>query len=415
MPRPGQVIVLCVIALLTLGIVMVTSAGLTIDARHAVSLKGMLTGRPVIYALCAVAMMFLASCVRIERLRGPLDGGAARRLVLTPATWIACLAIICLGLVYVEGFGREVNNARRWVYLGPASLRLSFQPSELAKWGMVLIIATWIVHLGRERMRRFLTGLVPALAVIMLVCALIVLEDLGTAVLIGAVALYLLLAGGARWWHIGVLFPLPAAGVVLAVLTSEYRRARILAFLDPYADPQGTGYHMIQSMVAVAEGKVTGRGLGHGVYKFGYLPEDTTDFLFAVICEELGVFGAALVIFLYVLLLLAGASIARRQPEPLARYVALGIIATIGTQAVMNLMVVTGLAPTKGIALPLLSSGGTGWILTAACLGLLVGMDRRAEARAVEAGVEQAATGSAGAPAVLSIGAPRALAAPAAS
>ena len=381
MLRPGQTIVICVIALLTLGIVMVTSAGLTIDEQHAVSLSGMLTGRPVLYALGAVAMMFLASWVRVEWLRGPMEGSAARRILLTPVTWLGILSVLCLCLVYVDGFGKEVNDARRWIHLGPASLKLSFQPSEVAKWAMIFVIAAYIVHLGNERMKRFATGLVPALAITMLVCALIVLEDLGTAVLIGAVALFLLFAGGARWWHIGILFPLPAAGVVLAVLTSEYRRARILAFLDPYADPQGTGYHMIQSMVAVAEGKVTGRGLGHGVYKFGYLPEDTTDFLFAVICEELGLFGAALVVFLYLLLLFAGASIARRQSEPLARFVALGIVATIGMQAVMNLMVVTGLAPTKGIALPLLSSGGTGWILTAACLGLLVGMDRRAAGR----------------------------------
>lgn len=406
MPRPGQTIIICVIALLTLGIVMVTSAGLTIDARHAVSLKGMLTGRPVLYALCAVAMMFAASCVRIEWFRGPVEGSVASRVLRTPATWLAALAVLCLCLVYVDGFGKEVNYARRWVRLGPESVNLSFQPSEVAKWAMVFIIATYVVHLGPERMKRFATGLVPALAITMLVCGLIVLEDLGTAVLIGAVALFLLFAGGARWWHIGILFPLPAAGVVLAVLTSEYRRARILAFLDPYADPQGTGYHMIQSMVAVAEGHVTGRGLGHGVYKFGYLPEDTTDFLFAVICEELGLFGAALVVFLYVMLLLAGASVIRRQTEPLARFAALGVVATIGMQAVMNLMVVTGLAPTKGIALPLLSSGGTGWILTAACLGLLVGMDRRV-ARPVEPSPEPEAPGLERA---LSIAAPASLA-----
>ncbi len=408
MLRPGQTIIICVIALLTLGIVMVTSAGLTIDARHAVSLKGMLTGRSVLYALCAVGMMFAVSCVRIEWLRGPEEGPVARRVLVTPATWLAVLSVVCLGLVYVDGFGKEVNYARRWVRLGPDSLNLSFQPSEVAKWAMVFIIATYVVHLGPERMKRFATGLVPALAITMLVCGLIVLEDLGTAVLIGAVALFLLCAGGARWWHIGILFPLPAAGVVLAVLTSEYRRDRILAFLDPYADPQGTGYHMIQSMVAVAEGKVTGRGLGHGVYKFGYLPEDTTDFLFAVICEELGLFGAALVVFLYIMLLLAGARVIRRQTEPLARFVALGVMATIGMQAVMNLMVVTGLAPTKGIALPLLSSGGTGWILTASCLGLLVGMDRRTAA--AEEAKRRAEDGVDGV--VISIPAPASLAAP---
>lgn len=379
MLRPGQTIIICVIALLTLGIVMVTSAGLTIDAERAVSFEGMLTGRSMIYALAAVGLMFAASCFPVQWLRGPTSRGIspANRIIATPATWLLLLSIVCLCLVYVGGIGKEVNGARRWVYLGPASWRLSFQPSELAKWAMVIVVASYVVHLGAERMRQFWSGLVPALVITMLVCGLIVLEDLGTAVLIGAVALFLLFAGGARWWHIGILFPLPVAGVAAAVLTSEYRMNRIESFLNPYADPQDTGYHMIQSMVAVAEGHITGRGLGHGVYKFGYLPEDTTDFLFAVICEELGIFGAALVVFLYLTLLLAAAQVIRRQSDALCRFVGLGIAATIGMQAVINLMVVTGLAPTKGIALPLLSSGGTGWMLTAACLGLLVGMDRR--------------------------------------
>ncbi len=382
MLRPGQTIIICVIALLTLGIVMVTSAGLTIDPEQAVSFEGMLTGRSMIYAVAAVGLMFVASCIPVEWLRGPSSRGIspANRVLATPATWLLLLSIVCLCLVYVGGVGKEVNGARRWVYLGPASWKLSFQPSELAKWAMVFVIASYVVQLGVERMQRFWTGLVPALVITMLVCALIVLEDLGTAVLIGAVALFLLFAGGAKWWHIGILFPLPVAGIVLAVLTSEYRMNRIESFINPYADPQNNGYHMIQSMVAVAEGHITGRGLGHGVYKFGYLPEDTTDFLFAVICEELGIFGAALVVFLYVTLLLAAANVIRRQTDALCRFVALGIAATIGMQAVINLMVVTGLAPTKGIALPLLSSGGTGWMLTAACLGLLVGMDRRTAA-----------------------------------
>ncbi len=409
MLRSGQTIVICVVALLTLGIVMVTSAGLSMDAGSAVSFRGMLTGRPMIYALCAVMLMFVASAIPLPWLGGPTGHGISPglRIVLTPATWLLAISVLCLCLVYVEGIGKEVNHARRWLNVGPASLRLSFQPSELAKWAMVFAISSYVVHLGEERMKRFWTGLVPALAATMLVCALIVLEDLGTAVLIGAVALFLLYAAGARWWHIGILFPVPVAGVVLAVLTSDYRRERIISFLNPYADPQDKGYHMIQSMVAVAEGHITGRGLGHGVYKFGYLPEDTTDFLFAVICEELGLFGAALVIFLYTVLLLAAANIIRRQTEALSRFVGLGVAATLGTQAVINLMVVTGLAPTKGIALPLLSSGGTGWMLTAACLGLLIGMDRRAVA--AEAPVTRPST-STDASQALSVAAPGSLA-----
>jgi cell division protein FtsW len=170
--------------------------------------------------------------------------------------------------------------------------------------------------------------------------------------------------------------PIAAAGVVYAILTSEYRVKRILAFIDPYADPQGIGYHTIQSLVAVAGGEGFGRGLGHGLQKFGYLPEDRTDFLFAIICEELGIAGAGLVITLFLTLLFAGITIAARERSPMLRLFTLGVIATVCLQAIINLAVVTGLAPTKGIALPLLSSGGTGWILTAFSLGLLIAIDR---------------------------------------
>jgi cell division protein FtsW len=139
---------------------------------------------------------------------------------------------------------------------------------------------------------------------------------------------------------------------------------------------------MIQSMVAIANGQFWGRGLGHGLQKFGYLPEDQTDFIFAIICEELGVPGACVVVALYLGLLWSAYAIIRKQTIPILKFIAIGITATVGIQAIINLAVVTGLGPTKGIALPLLSSGGTGWILTAASLGLLVAMDRFADARA---------------------------------
>jgi cell division protein FtsW len=162
-----------------------------------------------------------------------------------------------------------------------------------------------------------------------------------------------------------------------------------MAFVDPYADPQGIGYHTIQSLVAVAGGEGFGRGLGHGLQKFGYLPEDRTDFLFAIICEELGIAGAALVITLFLTLLFASLAVASRERSPLLRLFTLGVIATVCLQAIINLAVVTGLAPTKGIALPLLSSGGTGWILTAFSLGLLIAIDRgNAGFAASEAGRE---------------------------
>ncbi len=151
---------------------------------------------------------------------------------------------------------------------------------------------------------------------------------------------------------------------------------RLLAFADPYADPQGIGYHTIQSLVAVANGEGFGRGLGHGLQKFGYLLEDHTDFLFAVICEELGIPGAVIVVLLFLTLMWAGWTIAWRERDTMCRLWAFGIVLTISLQATINMFVVTGMAPTKGIALPLLSSGGTGWMLTAFSLGLLIAIDR---------------------------------------
>jgi cell division protein FtsW len=209
-----------------------------------------------------------------------------------------------------------------------------------------------------------------------------VLEDLGTGLLVGMVAALVLLAAGARVWQMAALAPPALAMLGVAVASSPYRIKRLTSFLDPFADPERTGFHMIQSMQAVANGKLFGRGLGHGLQKFGYLPEVRTDFIFAVICEELGVAGAAIVVALYLGLLWAGYSILKNERSQMLRLVALGVLATVGLQALINLAVVTGLGPTKGIALPMLSSGGTGWILTAASLGLLVAMDRTREQEA---------------------------------
>jgi cell division protein FtsW len=185
----------------------------------------------------------------------------------------------------------------------------------------------------------------------------------------------MLLAGGARIWHMGIL-AIPAGGVIVAAIATEgYRIQRLKAFLDPWADPAGSGYHVIQSMKAIARGDIGGLGLGNGVQKFGYLPEDTTDFIFAIVAEEFGALGCILVVALFLTLLWAGWRIVQMQHNPQRQLLALGITATVSLQAMINLLVVTGLAPTKGIALPLVSSGGTGWILTALMIGYLASLD----------------------------------------
>jgi cell division protein FtsW len=241
-------------------------------------------------------------------------------------------------------------------------------------------------------MERFVTGLLPPLVLSAIVCALIAKEDLGTAVLVMIVCVAMLVAAGGRIRQVVALMPLGIAAFAGLVVLEPYRMRRIAAFLEPYADAGDTGYQVIQSMGAITGGGLSGRGLGHSLQKFDYLPFDHTDFIFAIICEELGVFGAALLMLILAGVVLAGLSIitgrsspagadaelAEHAVPPFSRLLGFGIILTFGLQAAINIAVVTGLAPTKGIALPLVSQGGTGWILTAFSLGLVISMDRHA-------------------------------------
>src|SRR5690606_28370120 len=322
--------------------------------------------------------MAVCALLPVERLLPVARLGAPWGFPMHRVAFLGTIALVgALALVYVPGIGREANGSHRWIRVPVFG---SAQPSEFAKWGLVVILA---VHLAWQGTRvrsfpRLLVTLVP----IGVLAGLVIKEDLGTGVLMLAVAGTLLLAAGARIWHLLLFVPPALAGLGVALITSPYRVTRLLTFLDPYADPQGTGYHMIQSMVTVAGGEGFGRGLGFGLQKFGYLPEQRTDFLFAVICEELGVVGAALVVSLYLAILWSGLSVMKRLPRATpegaaARLLTLGVLTTICAQAAINIAVVTGVAPTKGIALPLLSAGGTGWILTASCLGLIIALDRR--------------------------------------
>lgn len=366
MIRPGQAISLCAVALLTLGVVMVNSAGMTADPSRSVSLLSIASSKAALFMALALIAMLAASRLPIERWFG---GAAAPRW--TP--WLLAVVLLALATVYVPHLGKEVNGSRRWIEIPGIGMRA--QPSEIAKWGMVIVMA-WFVTARASSMPTFRRGFVPGVALVGLIAAIVAKEDLGTGALIFASGCVMLLAGGARLMHFLPAVPLALAGFAAAVIASPYRVKRLTAFLDPYADPERTGFHMIQSLAAITNGKVFGRGLGFGLQKFGYLPEDTTDFVFAIICEELGLAGAALTLFLYGAALWCGWSIVRRQVSPMLRMIGLGVLVTFGLQAAINLLVVTGLAPTKGIALPLVSSGGTGWILTAASLGLLVAMDR---------------------------------------
>lgn len=407
MLRMSHGVVLCALTLLVIGVVMVNSAGLSVPPDPALVQSGAITeaqfakleaayrpisfeqvflGRTSILAALSLLAMFVASRINVEwlyKLRG----------ALSPVPWILGLSVVTLILVHVPGIGREVNNSSRWI--GPPSY--GFQPSELSKWGM-LIVAAWFCVRHADRLRSFKRGFVPAFGVLVLICGLIGKEDLGTAVLVFASCTTVLLIGGLRWTYVAALVPIGALLAAVAIITSPYRVNRLLAWRDPWQDPEGIGYHIIQSMSAIAGGGLTGRGLGNSLQKFGYLPEDTTDFIYAIICEEQGLMGSLLVVSLYAGLLLFGLAIVTRGSRspnadrivpPFSRLVGIGVLTTIGLQALINLLVVTGLAPTKGIALPLLSSGGSGWVMIGASLGLVLSIERFAMRRERELGIEE--------------------------
>lgn len=382
MLRPGHIIALSVLALLAMGTLMVNSAGMRVAplgvngySTTGITLDSILLSKNTIYAAGALTLLAIASFLPIRRMARFAQGQPAEE----PRPWrglvgwvlMAAAILAVIALVYIPGLGKTVNGSSRWVGIGS----FSFQPSEIAKWALVAAVA-WYAVVRQGVLDRLFTGLMPVAIGSGLVVGLVALEDLGTGVLMGLVVGVILLAAGARLWHLALFVPPAIAAVVLLIVTSAYRARRILAFLDPFAYPETHGYHMIQSMIAIANGHGIGRGLGNGLQKFGYLPEDRTDFLFAVICEELGLLGALIVTGLYAAILFAAMRIISRERDHLLQLFGVGVSATIGLQALINMVVVTGLGPTKGIALPLLSAGGTGWMLTAGCLGFLIAMDR---------------------------------------
>jgi cell division protein FtsW len=381
MIRPGQVVALCALAALCLGVVMVNSADLMVarvdsmdDQPERITLASILDSRVAKYMLLAIAAMAVGAFLPVRALSAAATGLPARRLFWPLLIISVGVLLAFCALVYMPGISDPKNGAYRWIKLGPGA-DLSMQPSEVAKWALVPIVA-WYAALRARELPRLFSGLIPAMAVIGLIAGFIIIEDLGTGVLLAVVACTVLLAGGASLWQFIIFVALGASGLAAAILTSTYRTNRVRAFLDPYQNPETIGFHSIQSLIAIHNGRGFGTGLGEGLQKRGYLPEDRTDYIFAIICEELGIAGASLVIFIFIALIIAGITIARRERDHFLRLWAVGIIATVGLQALMNLYVVTGMAPPKGIALPLISYGGTGWVLTAFSLGLLISIAR---------------------------------------
>ena len=285
------------------------------------------------------------------------------------------VAVGLLGLVLVIGTG--ANGATRWIGVGP----LTFQPSELAKLALVL----WVADLLARRaayMHNTRATLRPVIVVLAVMATLVMLQpNLGTTIVVAAIALTVCFVGGAplgpltRWATFGM-----GAAVALA-LAAPYRRARVLAFLDPWADPMDKGYQNIQSLVGLAEGGLAGKGLGAGTAKWGFLPYAHSDFIFAVIGEELGLVGAVAVVGLFVLLGVLGVRVALHAPDRFGLLLAVGVTAWFCVQAFVNIGAVIGILPITGVPLPFVSAGGSSLVFGMAGAGLLLSVARHATDR----------------------------------
>jgi cell division protein FtsW len=247
---------------------------------------------------------------------------------------------------------------------------LVFQPSELAKLALVVFMAVFLARRLNEA-RSFWRTLLPGLTVVGLVAGLVGIEDFGTAGLLALVGGAMLLAAGCRVAHMAAMAVPAFAAAAFLVISEPYRFTRLTTFFDIWADPRGAGYHPVQSLATIASGGWFGRGLGAGVQKYGYLPAIQTDFIFAGLCEETGVLGGMVVILLFLTLLVMGLRITRHGPPGAPSLLAFGVTTLITLQAVINIAVVTVMAPTKGIALPFVSAGGSGIVFLAALAGLL--------------------------------------------
>ncbi len=360
MKRTSGILLCCVATLLALGAVMVFSC---LSARASTLDVGLeYLFKHALWVAGGVVVMVLMSRLDYHWLE------KHQRI-------IAIVALASLAAVLFPRLGTMTHGARRWIrFYGP----IGFQPSEIAK--LALLVALCGMAARREdRMSSLRSGLLPCMAVVGLTAGLILVEpDYGTAALIGMIGSLVVLVAGAPVWPMAAASSAGIAGAAVLVWRSPVRQARVLAFLDPAQHLDGAGYQLMHSLIALGSGGLLGRGLGASRQKLFFLPEPETDFIFAVIGEELGLIGALAVVFIFVLILWQGMKIASRARDSFGRLLAFGITALIVLQALIHIAVVTASMPTKGIVLPLVSSGGSSIVVTLAAVGILLNIASQA-------------------------------------
>ena len=350
---------LTVMSLLAFGLIMVFSAS-SESARYASYTNGdayYFIKRQGLWAIISIIAMFFFANLDYHKL----------------GKWAPAIlggSIVFLGLVLV--IGSEVKGGKRWIDMS----FISFQPSELAKIAIILFFA-YSLSKNPNVLKKFWSGLVPYLCVLGFIALLLMLEPhfSGTIVIL-SIGLSILFVAGAKIRHLLLLATPAIFGACVLVFTSEYRMQRVTAFLDPFKDKLGDGWQIIQSLYAIGSGKLVGLGLGRSRQKFLYIPEPHNDFIFSIVCEELGFIGATIVLMLFAIVIWRGVKIAMDAPDTFGSLIAIGITTLIAVEVIINIAVVTSSMPVTGMPLPFLSYGGTALLAVMSCMGIMLNISK---------------------------------------
>ncbi len=357
-----SLLVICVVALISLGTVMVFSATIPSDSRTLTTNYGHLI-KHLIHVALGMVLMYIAASMKMSWLQN-----ASRVLLL--------IGLLMLVLLLLPGVGIEVNGSMRWFSIGG----VRFQPSEFMKIAAIIYFADYLAR-KKDDLHLFKVGIINVGLVVGIIGLLLLLEpDFGTTVVITSTVAAMMFLSGVRFWHFIVSVSVATGLMALIMWMEPYRVARLLSYRDPWADPFGTGFQLIQALIAIGRGEWFGAGLGGSIQKLFYLPHAGNDFLIAIIGEELGAMGIFTVLGLYSVFLYRVFYISRRAlrlGQRFSAFLAQGIGMLMAFQAAVHIGVNTGLLPTKGLTLPLMSYGGSSMLSSMAAIGLLLAVDRQ--------------------------------------
>ncbi|HBB37514.1 MAG: cell division membrane protein, cell division protein FtsW [Candidatus Moranbacteria bacterium GW2011_GWC1_45_18] len=358
--KPDQILTITTFALIVFGLVMISSAGVALS-QHRFNDGYYFFKHQLFYGvLPGLFMMYIAQ---------KIDYHFWRRI----AFLLFAANLILLILVFIPGVGLRFQGASRWITLGP----FSFQPTEMLKLTMILYLAAWLES-KKDLKRDLFEGFFPFLAILGIVGFLIIKQpDMGTLGTIVVISVIIFFLSGAKTAHIASMAGMGILAFFALVKFESYRMNRLLVFLHPELDPRGIGYQINQALLAIGSGGLFGLGLGHSRQKFNYLPEPVGDSIFAIICEEIGLIGAAMLILLFVVFAMRGLKIAKKAPDMFGKLIAIGITSWIIFQALINISAITGLIPLTGVTLPFISYGGTSIIFSMVGVGILLNISKK--------------------------------------